>query len=83
MEALGPEKRDKVLSALYVIRQDAVGAVRTASVHIWKALVQNTPRTLREILPSVIEMVITLLSSPGVEQKEVRLIFLVCFRRVC
>jgi hypothetical protein len=41
LEALGPEKRDKVLSALYVIRQDAVGAVRTASVHIWKALVQS------------------------------------------
>lgn len=49
LEALGPEKRDKVLSALYVIRQDAVGAVRTASVHIWKALVQSEPLVARSI----------------------------------
>ncbi|CDZ97184.1 Protein containing adaptin N-terminal region [Phaffia rhodozyma] len=70
LEVLGQEKRDRVLSALYVVRQDAVGAVRTGSVHIWKALVQNTPKTLREILPSVINMVISLLSSPGDEQKE-------------
>lgn len=41
LEVLGQEKRDRVLSALYVVRQDAVGAVRTGSVHIWKALVQS------------------------------------------
>ena len=44
-EILGKERRDGILSSLYLIRQDAVNVVRQASIHIWKALVQNTPRT--------------------------------------
>ncbi|KAG9080780.1 translational activator of GCN4, partial [Ceratobasidium sp. 370] len=44
-EALGKERRDRVLAALYIVRQDSVAAVRVASIHIWKALVANTPRT--------------------------------------
>lgn len=44
-EVLGPERRDRILSALYLARQDAVSVVRQSSVHIWKALVHNTPRT--------------------------------------
>lgn len=45
VEVLGKERRDRILSALYTARQDAVNVVRQSSVHIWKALVQNTPRT--------------------------------------
>lgn len=44
-EVLGKERRDGILSSLYLVRQDAVNVVRQASIHIWKALVQNTPRT--------------------------------------
>lgn len=44
-EVLGAERRDRILSALYMARQDAVHVVRQASIHIWKALVHNTPRT--------------------------------------
>jgi len=46
-EILGEERRDRILSALYVARQDAVNTVRQSSLHIWKALVHNTPRTGR------------------------------------
>lgn len=42
---LGKERRDRVLTALYIVRQDAVAVVRQSSVHIWKVLVANTPRT--------------------------------------
>ncbi|PSR76114.1 hypothetical protein PHLCEN_2v8664 [Hermanssonia centrifuga] len=45
VEVLGAERRDRILSALYLARQDAVNVVRQSSVHIWKALVHNTPRT--------------------------------------
>ena len=45
IEVLGAERRDRILSALYLARQDAVNVVRQSSVHIWKALVHNTPRT--------------------------------------
>ena len=44
-DALGKERRDRVLAALYIVRQDAVSVVRQSSIHIWKALVHNTPRT--------------------------------------
>ncbi|EJT96915.1 ARM repeat-containing protein [Dacryopinax primogenitus] len=67
---LGKERRDRVLAALYIVRQDAVAVVRQASVHIWKALVQNTPRTVRDILPALINLEITLLASEGGEQRE-------------
>lgn len=45
VEILGESRRDRILSALYLARQDAVNTVRQSSVHIWKALVHNTPRT--------------------------------------
>lgn len=51
IEVLGKDRRDRVLSAIYIIRQDASGLVRSVSLHVWKALVQNTPRTVKEILP--------------------------------
>lgn len=44
-EVLGEERRDRILSALYLARQDAVNVVRQSSIQIWKALVHNTPRT--------------------------------------
>lgn len=44
-DVLGKDRRDRVLAAIYLIRQDSVNTIRQASVHIWKALVNNTPRT--------------------------------------
>ena len=46
LEALGAERKDRVLATLYIVRQDAVGVVRQASIHIWKALVHSTFRLL-------------------------------------
>jgi hypothetical protein len=45
IEVLGAERRDRILSALYLARQDAVHVVRQSSIQIWKALVHNTPKT--------------------------------------
>lgn len=53
MEVLGKDRRDRVLASIYIVRQDASGLVRQLSVHVWKALVQNTPRMIREILPTL------------------------------
>ncbi len=70
-EALGQDGRDRVLATLYIVRQDSVSVVRQSSIHIWKALVHNTPRTTREILPMLISMILGLLGSPVHEQREV------------
>lgn len=51
IDTLGKDRRDRVFAALYIVRQDSTGVVRQAAIHVWKALVQNTPRTVREILP--------------------------------
>lgn len=70
LEALGPERRDRILSGLYVIRQDTSGMVRTASIHVWKALVPNTPRMVRDMLPTLMQLVVRILANPGYEQRE-------------
>lgn len=41
VDLLGVERRNRILSALYLVRQDGVNVVRQSSVHIWKALVQK------------------------------------------
>jgi hypothetical protein len=45
LEVLGQERRDRILAALYLVRQDGVVVVRQSSIQIWKILVHNTPRT--------------------------------------
>ncbi|KAF5388930.1 hypothetical protein D9757_005118 [Collybiopsis confluens] len=70
VEVLGVERRDRLLAALYLVRQDGVVVVRQASIQIWKALVHNTPRTVREILPELINQIVSLSSSSEFEQQE-------------
>ncbi|KIY43656.1 translational activator GCN1 [Fistulina hepatica ATCC 64428] len=70
VEVLGAERRDHILAALYVVRQDSVLVVRTASIQIWKALVHNTPRTVRDILPKLMSQIIALVSSDDYDQQE-------------
>jgi hypothetical protein len=41
LDALGQERRDRILATLYIVRQDTVNVVRSASIHIWKALVNS------------------------------------------
>ncbi|KAI8144145.1 armadillo-type protein [Fennellomyces sp. T-0311] len=71
VDILGKDRRDRILAALYIIRQDTSGLVRQASLHVWKALVSNTPRTLKEILPVMMQMIIKNLASAGYEQRTV------------
>lgn len=67
-EALGEEKRNKILSALYVCRCDTSGAVRSAAIAVWKALV-HSPRTLKELVPTLIHLIIRRLGSSNMEHK--------------
>ncbi|SCV68098.1 BQ2448_219 [Microbotryum intermedium] len=69
LETLGREKRDRVLSGLYIVRQDSVGVIRQAALHVWKALVSNTPRMVREILSVLMQIIVRILAAPGAEQR--------------
>ncbi|KAL9082854.1 MAG: hypothetical protein Q9159_006144 [Coniocarpon cinnabarinum] len=70
LEVLGEERRANVLSALYISRCDTSGLVRTSAIQVWKALVA-TPRTLREITPTLTQVIIRRLGSPNPEQKHI------------
>lgn len=68
LEVLGEERRNRVLSALYICRCDTSGLVKTAAVNVWKALVA-TPRTLKELIPTLTQLIIRRLASSNQEQK--------------
>ncbi|KAF5004352.1 hypothetical protein FDECE_9156 [Fusarium decemcellulare] len=67
-ESLGEEKRNKILSALYVCRCDTAGAVRSAAITVWKVLV-HSPRTLKELVPTLTQLLIRRLGSSNMEHK--------------
>ncbi|KAI0142174.1 armadillo-type protein [Pestalotiopsis sp. NC0098] len=67
-EVLGEEKRNKILSALYICRCDTAGAVRSAAISVWKALVAS-PRTLKELTPTLTQLIIRRLGSSNMEHK--------------
>ncbi|TPX65734.1 hypothetical protein SpCBS45565_g04973 [Spizellomyces sp. 'palustris'] len=69
VHALGKERFDKVLASLYVARADTSAIVRQASLHVWKSIVSNTPRTLKEILPIMMDILVASLASENVDKR--------------
>lgn len=60
---LGNEKRKQVFSGLYLARSDNTAAVRHHAVQVWKTVVSVTGRTLKEILPTLVGLVVKGLAS--------------------
>ncbi|VDL95556.1 unnamed protein product [Schistocephalus solidus] len=71
LEALGTERRNRVLARLHIARSDPTYVVRQAASHIWKIVVDNTPRTLRDLMPTLIQLLISSLGSPIRDQQQV------------
>ncbi|KAF7131418.1 hypothetical protein CNMCM5793_004589 [Aspergillus hiratsukae] len=68
LEVLGEERRNKVLSALFICRCDTSGLVRSAAMAVWKSLVAS-PRTLKEMVPTLSQFIIRRLGSSNMEHK--------------
>ncbi|KAL3654018.1 eIF-2-alpha kinase activator GCN1 [Castilleja foliolosa] len=71
IEILGRDKRNEILAALYMVRTDVSLVVRQAALHVWKTIVANTPKTLKEIMPVLMNTLITSLASSSSERRQV------------
>lgn len=71
VELLGINHRNQVLSLLFICRSDVNALVRNQSVEIWKALVSNTPRMVKEVLPTLTEIIIKKLASDDDAEKTI------------
>jgi HEAT repeat protein len=71
LRALGKESRNSVFAALYMVRSDSSAVVRQSALQVWKSVVANTPRTLREILTSLMTKIIECLSSRNEDSRNV------------
>ena len=71
INALGIERRNKIYSGLYMGRSDTSLQVRQAALHIWKVIVSNTPKTLKEILPTLFHILLSCLSSANNDKRQI------------
>jgi hypothetical protein len=58
-------------SLLTPSRSDVALMVRQASLHIWKVVVTNTAQTLREILPTLVHLLLGCLASESHDKRKV------------
>lgn len=70
VEVLGQDRRDRILSALYIARQDISGIVRIAAAQVFKTLVTNPQKTVREMLPTLTTLIVKNLASADEERRQ-------------
>lgn len=70
-EALGLDRRNSILASLYLIRSDTSAVVRQSALQVWKTVVPNTPKALREILPLLTSQIVTALASGHPDKRTV------------
>ena len=52
-------------------RSDVALLVRQSALHVWKLVVYNTARTIREVLPTLIQLILQNLASEFDEKRQI------------
>ncbi|CAD5221496.1 unnamed protein product [Bursaphelenchus xylophilus] len=76
---VGQKSRDKIIVSLYIARFDCAVQVRQAASHVWKLVVPNTPRTVKESLSSLYDLIVYCL---GTSTEDRRIMGLECLSEV-
>lgn len=71
IDILGLERRDRIFASIFMCRTDTTYQVRTAAIEVWKSLVSNTPRMVKDILPTLTQTIIRRLASVDEEQRTI------------
>lgn len=69
IKLLGVSQRNSILASLYMIRSDATVSVRQNALQVWKSVVTNTPKVLRQILETLMNVIVKALSGDNVEKQ--------------
>eukprot|EP00943_MAST-04B_sp_MAST-4B-sp1_P000328 g328.t1 len=69
IKGLGEARHSAVIASLYIVRADRSMVVRQAAIQVWKMVVYNTGRTMRIVLPALMDYVIQFLSSDDEDKR--------------
>lgn len=69
IHTLGQERYNHVLASIYTCRSDPSIVVRNDAIHVWKSLVTNTPRTVKNIIGVILNICIRIIKSSNEERQ--------------
>lgn len=70
-EYIGGDSANEILSVLYIVRNDPNEAVQQRASITWKSVVSNTPKTLKSILPGLMNIVVNALEQKVGDKRQV------------
>jgi HEAT repeat protein len=69
VDALGQTRRNQLLGNLYMLRTDVSHVVGHAANHVWKSIVVNPPKTLKEVMEEMMTSIVEHMASENEDHR--------------